>query len=244
MRPLPAAELLNVWERGHAEPPVRQALLLLSAAHPEMPLEQIGRLPIGRRDSLLLELREHAFGPTLRAVANCPGCRDALDLTFTWADIRAEDAEHAGTVLAVGGWEVEVRPPDSLDLLSVSDAVGEALPGLAGRLLQRCVGSITQDGRPADARDLPEEVLDAVRQSLADLDPQADVRLALTCPGCGRGWDAPFDVVSYFWGEIHSWALRVLQDIHDLASTYGWREADILALSPLRRKAYLELVRG
>jgi hypothetical protein len=35
-----------------------------------------------------------------------------------------------------------------------------------------------------------------------------------------------------------------LRDVHELASAYGWRESEILALSPQRRQAYLELVRA
>jgi hypothetical protein len=33
-------------------------------------------------------------------------------------------------------------------------------------------------------------------------------------------------------------------EVDALARAYGWREADILALSPARRAAYLELARG
>ena len=68
--------------------------------------------------------------------------------------------------------------------------------------------------------------------------------LSLSCPDCGHCWDVPFDIVSYFWGELHVWAQRVLREVHTLASAYGWREADILGLSPLRRELYLQMVGG
>ncbi|HSB10234.1 MAG TPA: phage baseplate protein, partial [Blastocatellia bacterium] len=32
--------------------------------------------------------------------------------------------------------------------------------------------------------------------------------------------------------------------VHTLASAYGWRESDILNLSPWRRQLYLTLVNG
>jgi hypothetical protein len=35
----------------------------------------------------------------------------------------------------------------------------------------------------------------------------------------------------------------MLYDVHALASAYGWREADVLAMSPMRRQVYLELAR-
>jgi hypothetical protein len=51
------------------------------------------------------------------------------------------------------------------------------------------------------------------------------------------------DIASYLWSEIHAWAGRMLRDVHALAAAYGWREADILAMSPWRRQAYLEMIR-
>jgi hypothetical protein len=49
--------------------------------------------------------------------------------------------------------------------------------------------------------------------------------------------------VSFFWQELDDWADRVLRDVHELASAYGWPENEILALSPRRRQCYLDLIR-
>ena len=51
-----------------------------------------------------------------------------------------------------------------------------------------------------------------------------------------------FDIVSFFWAEIDAWARRVLREVNVLARAYGWRESDILALSPVRRQIYLSMV--
>jgi hypothetical protein len=79
---------------------------------------------------------------------------------------------------------------------------------------------------------------------MADADPQADVRLALDCPACGHNFLAAFDVAAYLWSEVNAWAYRLLGEVHSLASAYGWREEDILAMSPWRRRVYLEMVGG
>ena len=79
---------------------------------------------------------------------------------------------------------------------------------------------------------------------MADADPQADVRLAVTCPSCGTGWEVPFDAGSFLWSEVEAWARRTLLEVHQLAAAYGWSEAEVLALGPRRRQAYLELVGG
>jgi hypothetical protein len=36
----------------------------------------------------------------------------------------------------------------------------------------------------------------------------------------------------------------MLRDVHALATAYGWREADIVAMSPWRRQVYLDMVSG
>ena len=77
---------------------------------------------------------------------------------------------------------------------------------------------------------------------MAEADPQAEVELALNCPACGEGWQAPFDIESFFWDEIGAWARRVLGEVHVLASSYGWRESDILNMSAWRRQFYIDLI--
>ena len=88
MRALSAAELLYVWEQGLAQSPVKRALMLLTAACPETPVEALANLRIGERDARLLTLREWAFGSQLVSVANCPNCRERVELTFNTADLR------------------------------------------------------------------------------------------------------------------------------------------------------------
>jgi len=46
----------------------------------------------------------------------------------------------------------------------------------------------------------------------------------------------------FLWTEITSQARRLLHEVHLLATTYGWHEADILAMSAIRRQYYLEMV--
>ena len=87
-------------------------------------------------------------------------------------------------------------------------------------------------------------VVDHVSARLSDLDPQADVRIDAACPSCANRWQAPFDIVSYLWAEIDAWACRMLRDIVRSAAAYGWRESEILALSPIRRQVYLDLIQS
>jgi hypothetical protein len=77
---------------------------------------------------------------------------------------------------------------------------------------------------------------------MSNADPMADIHLALNCPSCEHKWMAPFDIVAFLWREISAAARRLLREVHTLASAYGWTESEILALSPVRRRAYLEMI--
>ncbi|MCL4266853.1 MAG: phage baseplate protein [Anaerolineae bacterium] len=242
MRPLSTTQLLSLWEQGLTQPLAQWALLVLAAACPETPVELLGELSVGARDGRILTLREWTFGPHLACLATCPACGDKLELTFQVADIRAIPAtETAEYALAHEGYDVRFRLPNSLDVTAVTD---DRDPNDNRHLLfQRCLIDARHDGVTITAATLPEPVVEAIIAQMATADPQADVQLALDCPACHHHWPAPFDIITFFWTEINTWAYRVLHEVHLLASAYGWSEAEIIALTPWRRRFYLEMVR-
>lgn len=75
-------------------------------------------------------------------------------------------------------------------------------------------------------------------------DPQANIRLSLTCPSCANPWEEGFDITDFFWSEVDAWAPRLLREVHVLAAAHGWSESEILAMTPQRRQIYMELVRA
>jgi hypothetical protein len=242
MRALTAPELLDAWERGRGEPPVQRALTLLAPACPETPLEALARESVGRRDARLLTLREQTFGSRLVSVTACPACGERLETAFEVADIRVPETGGGEETLRlpVAGRELTFRLPNSLDLAAL--ALCADLEGARRRLLGRCL--LAAPGEELAVDRLPAEALQAVADRMAAADPQGDVELALQCPACSHAWQAAFDIASFFWTEVDAWARVLLHEIHTLASAYGWREADILALSPWRRRTYLELIGG
>lgn len=250
MRPPSAPALLTAWERGLAEPPAQRALTLLAAACPETSAEDLARESIGRRDGRLLALREWTFGPRLVSIASCPACGERLETAFDVAEIRVDGAGEGAAEplsLSVAGCELTFRLPNSLDLAALAAAppVNHDMEGARRLLLARCLlGLRGADGGETALDRLPETALQAVADRMAEADPQGDVQLALSCPACSHAWPAPFDIASYFWTEVDAWARVLLHEIHLLASAYGWWEEDILALSPWRRRAYLELIGG
>ncbi|GAB4578147.1 MAG: hypothetical protein Fur0022_08800 [Anaerolineales bacterium] len=239
MRPLSASQLLTLWETGLSQPPLLRALSLLRTVYPDTPLETLATLPIGERDSRLLTLRAITFGPQLNSLARCPKCRERLELTFDVDNIRTEaKCDHETLNLSVENYDVTFRLPNTLDLIALTD---HHRPDSRG-LLERCLFTATHAGTPCPVRELPEAVVQAIAEKMSTADPQAEVLLALTCPTCQQEWQATFDILSYFWMEIHAWAQRILREVHLLAARYGWSETYILALTPLRRAMYLQMI--
>lgn len=248
MRNLSAAELVSAWERTRDQPPALQALALLSAAAPECPAEELARLSVGQRDSRLLALREQLFGPRLNAVTVCPQCHGRIELAFGVADIRVEPApasngDLAGAMsLTSDGYRVRFRLPSSLDLASLDPAADAEQA--REQLLGRCIESVVREeegGGEEETAGVPAAVAAAIGERMTAADPQADTRLALSCPDCHCEWQVVFDIATYLVAEIDQLVGHLLREVHGLARAYGWREADILAMTPTRRRAYLEL---
>ncbi|GAC1346972.1 MAG: hypothetical protein NVSMB27_11490 [Ktedonobacteraceae bacterium] len=142
--------------------------------------------------------------------------------------------------LVIGGYEVHFRIPNSLDLAQI--VRGQDAVAACNLMIQQCVVRSTQDGVEVAAIELPERVITALEERMAQCDPQADVQLNLCCPSCGSHWSVMFDIVPFFWTEICAQAKLLLREVGTLASAYGWREDDILSMSTARRQFYLEMV--
>jgi uncharacterized protein (UPF0212 family) len=253
MYPFSASTLLEIWERGLGKGPVEQALVILAAAFPQAAPGTLENLTIEQRDTTLFHLREQAFGPQLKGLADCPACGERLELSFTADDLRAKgllpspslslpDTNPAITRFRVNGYEVEFRLPNSEDLLNIARLTdGEQAQQ---RLLEACIVSARHRKNSLSVGELSDKIILAVVERMGRAAVLANLTIASTCPDCGHQWNIVFDIVSYFWSEINAWAMRMMREIHLMASTYGWSEADILAMSAWRRQRYLELIGG
>jgi len=242
-----AAKLLEVWEIGQQQPHVEKALTLLAAAYPSASRETLAGLTIGKRDARLIALRERLFGAQLISLTDCPGCSERLELVFNVLDIRTPPGPEPDATLSVSrsGYELELRLPNSLDLLELTGCSTTA--EMRAKLFEQCVRHIKHQGRTKTAehlKEMPLEVVELAIERISEADPQADVEVNLLCPSCQHGWQTSFDIVSYLWSELHACGTQLLREVHLLASSYGWRESDILSMSQWRRRCYLELLLG
>lgn len=249
-----APELLATWEAGLAGSDADRAMLLHSLARPATEARLLLNVPVGAREADLLALRATVFGDTAQVRLRCDGCDEEMEFGLDTRQVLARgarpretgDASAAGAAgeagepveVTFGEWVVRFRLPTPGDLI----AAGQSGPARAREmLLGRCVLEARRGGVRAQAADLPGAVQEKVAAAAAEADPHADIWLDAPCPACGRRASVVLDAASFLWAELDAWARGTLLEVHLLATAYGWTEPDVLALSPRRRRHYLEL---
>lgn len=250
MHALSASDILWIWEIGQRKHYADRALFLLALAWPALSLPALNALTIGQRNAHVLALRQKTLGPLADCFARCPACNEQVEFTV---DVRTMlptemvepvepgDVSQQVHLLDVQAYHLSFRVPTGADLT----AAGQLADIQAGRalLLERCVSQATKNEQSIAVADIPDDILQALTEAILEHDPLAEMEFALSCPACRKDWTLPFDIVAFFWTELEAQAKRLMHDVHTIASAYGWRENDILALSSVRRSFYRELIR-
>lgn len=233
MRQLTGAGLLEVWEHGMARHPLDRALLLYAAAEPQADDHELADAPLGARNAALMALRRANFGERLSCWMDCPSCGERMEF-----DLRPEQLPEPGDGESTReGFEVSghrFRYPNTRHLAKLARTDGDFT---AGRLLCACAEDATT--LPTDEKALA-TLAPAVERAIELGDPWADLAMDTPCPACGRQVETSLDIAAYLWEEIDTRARRLLDEVHVLASRYGWAESEILAMSAARRAHYLE----
>ncbi|MEO6672187.1 MAG: hypothetical protein ABIN93_02045 [Ginsengibacter sp.] len=246
MRSLTEKELLNVWEDCIDLSLTETSLHLIGAASSISDLSGIAALSIGQRDVRLLQLREWMFGSRLKNMAVCPHCSESIEWENNVNDLRLQPIlADAGKVFnaEIDGFKISYRLPTSRDIFNLDhDAYDNG--NSVNALLSQCILEIKENSVTHAAKDLPQNIIAQLNEHMSHEDPQADITILLTCPSCAGQWQAGFDIMSYLWSEINSWARHILQEVYILAKFFGWSENDILKISPKRRQLYLQMVQS
>ncbi len=238
MQALTGELLLTAWSDGADKDALARSLVLLALALPESERQQIAWLPLAQRNLLLLQLREISFGPVLQGFGICPQCSAQLEFSFPIAQL----TEHVKSQLREGplawtenGRQHQLRAVTTADLLAVADApTGEEAQD---QLMARCL-SISG----SDEQRLPDEVTTTAFEKFDELHAAAELSCAVHCAGCSGIQTLFLDIAQFLWLEVRSAARRLLAEVHALAWAYGWSESSLLAMSPQRRNAYIEML--
>jgi len=245
MQALSGSVLVRLWEEGMAKGQLERAILILQAAHVSDVPGDLCHLTIGERDKWLLKIMVATFGPGQNGYVQCPKCQEELEIELNLEDMQIE-GEGKNTQcpyrFSTEGWSCSFRLPTSHDVEKAMDEAEQDHQTARNVLAKRCVLEYRQDGTAEPRDTLPESVVLALANHMSNLDPQADILLAINCASCQFVWQVPFDILSFLWAEIGSRAKALLWQVHVLARRYGWGEEDILTMSETRREAYMELI--
>jgi len=134
-------------------------------------------------------------------------------------------------------------------LLAVLDLYAYLFEYVFLLLLVPC--ELREDAEPQAARgcengellkDWPRAVIQELPAIMAELDPQAELMLNLTCPVCSHAFSVLFDSASFFFQELANRMEYLYQEVHILAFHYHWSEKDIMSMTSMKRQRYLDLL--
>lgn len=228
LRPLDATGLVTLSEQAGQMSGAQWSLALLRAANPHLSDTEILAMPIGVRDQGIIAARAGITSGPLRAEPVCDTCGATFELTLHPIEIglQGREAPEPGyRTVKIDGVERNLRPITLADMLAVEQIadVEVATKMLKDRIVEG------------------EENVDtgALESELEKLDPAANIWLTTACPDCEATQNLVFDPVHFVALEVRQAALRILQDVMDIARVFHWSERDILALPEYRRAIYV-----
>jgi hypothetical protein len=243
LRPLVGEALLAAWERGSMQQQPARALTLLLAGRPDLREPDAAMMTVAERDLALLDLRDRSFGPIMAAFFVC-SCGERLEFTLPNAAAAAglQRAVQPEITILHEQHRLRLRLANSADIAAA--ATQPDLEAARMLLVDRCLSAEASDGAPVAAALLPQAAREAAIDRLSAMHEAAELTVSLCCPGCDSPQSVPIDVPTFLWAEVRHAAHRLLQEVHEIAWAYGWAEEAVLAMSPHRRQAYIDMVRG
>ena len=242
LRPLTGEDEAWLLDLGGSLLPARRTTLLLHRCLSRLgplapvPLDAVRSLAVGDREALLLHLRRLTLGETLSCVLRCPACGEKMDLDLRVSDLlmppvpSGRDQHEA----EMDGIRIRFRLPTGGDQEEAAELALTDPDAAAELLLRRCLGKAPDGLSPRAAESLSDR--------MAELDPQAELRLELTCPSCEQGFSTIFDAGSHLFQELRNRGLSLYREVHALAFHYHWSEREILEMSGRKRRLYLDLL--
>lgn len=182
-------------------------------------------LPYVDVDAALLGVRQFLLGDRLVAEIQCGECQSWGDLAFSvyaYLDRSGTRRKHADP-------DLFARIPTVDQVLSATRAHGTGASAAAA-LERACLAELTRDRAPV------------VAARLERLAPVLGRTIEGQCPSCHETLSTWFDPGAFVIAELRPRALGLLDEVHLLASRYGWSEDAVLSLPSPRRAAYAERI--
>jgi hypothetical protein len=203
-------------------------------------MDRVRSLSVGDRQFLMRRLAAHIDDRMFWLTAECPECREKLDVPVRHSELPVKPA---------GEGYPEAALETSLGLIRVRVPTGADQEILAGiedddlalrTLLERITSAADAENGTTgvDVSALSENEVTSIEARVEAMAPEVASSLLVTCPHCQRENKvpiAPYACLERPVGELFS-------EIHQLAFWYHWSEGDILDLPRSRRRLYLNLI--
>ena len=224
-------------------------------------LERIGSLPrvgaslvrellVGDREFLLLKLFEITFGARLYVALRCPaeGCSEPLEVPLEVGDLTVEAPPIRSRTFffklqSDPERQMEFRLPTGGDQEAIARRQGLTEEEQHALLLASCLqGQHGTDAATEVIKKLSGGDREQIELQMKALAPHLELELEAVCPECGANFTAEVDLPFLVLSEMKAKEAPLDREVHFLAWHYHWSEAEILALSPTRRRRYIELL--
>ena len=236
-RPVSGALELAVSEVGETAASMPRAVtralaLALERLAGDAPSEaRVAALCVGDRQFLMRELDRHLGSAGGWFQADCRQCGERFDFHIDYADLPVQEAGpgYPQARIVLDGRRLAFRLPTGADQEDLA-----VQPDKTARdwLLRR----LAVDG------ELPEipgqDLAAAAEAALEAISPGIVLMVEAACPACGAGNRVELDP----YRVLSRRGDHLLQEVHEIALHYHWREADILGLPRERRQRYLRLI--
>lgn len=219
--------------------PAERTLAVLARAvslgDDELPMPALASLSVGELDRLLVEVQRLAGTERVECLVTC-ACDEVLEFEVPLgafaAHFDAEAVVRDAEGVSGGGTRVVMRAAEGGDLAEVASIALHDPDGAVRALVERCLLVPSAD-------ELSDELVAVGADLLAGADAAAEIVLSGPCPNCGVEVQAAFDPTAHVWRAIEDAAARLEHDVHLLAATYHWAEADIVVMPEARRARYV-----
>lgn len=257
LHPLTGKDEAFLWEVGDSLIPVQQTTAMLTRCltclGPLNPVKAdvVLSLTVGDREALLLHLRRLTIGECLQCVLTCPNpsCCEKMDLDLKVSELLLHPYSNAREryekIFTKDGirYRVGFRLPTGSDHESAALLAATDAQQAAEQLLNNCIAWVIDESEPKkNLEHCPPVVAQKLPAVMADLDPQAELRLDLTCPVCGHRFSTILDMATFFFQELTARVKHLYQEVHVLALSYHWSEAEIIGMTARKRHRYLDLL--
>lgn len=192
--------------------------------------------PVGVRTATLLRLvalTEHRDDISLSARCAAIGCGDAFEFMLPLHSLPGGTTD-AGPmrVRLDDDRTLTLRRPTGADLRRWRTARAASRDDALRVMLDSLL--LAGEVRPHDEA--------AVSASITAQDPLVDFAVSCQCPTCRAPSEVAIDLEALALRRLATWQSALLQDVHRVATSYGWTESEVLALPAWRRARYLGLI--